>query len=304
MDVLTDVLNSLELKGWLSSRVEIASPWRINFAASRDSVFHILNFGGGYLYTEGEPTPLRVEDGDVVVFPYGHAHALCDDPTSPVIKVSHLDYDARRQYEISSFGGEGTKTRLLCGAFHFEHPGDYPLLQWLPKIIYIPGEQGRMTHGFADIVNLIAREAASLQPGVETMLKRLTELLFIQVIRIWIDQQEPASSGWLAALRDQPVAAALGLLHQYPGRAWTVEDLASEVALSRSAFSARFTQLVGEPPMTYLTRWRMHTAARMLKNGVTMETIAAQLGYASEVAFRKAFRREMGIPPAHYRKTP
>ncbi|GLV60337.1 hypothetical protein KDH_71570 [Dictyobacter sp. S3.2.2.5] len=130
-----------------------------------------------------------------------------------------------------------------------------------------------------------------------------TELLFIQVIRIWIDQQEPASSGWLAALGNPPIAAALGLLHQYPARAWTVEDLASEVALSRSAFSARFTQLVGEPPMRYLTRWRMHTATRMLKSGITMETIASQLGYASEVAFRKAFRREIGVPPARYRKT-
>lgn len=302
MDVLTDVLNALELKGWLSSRVEVAPPWRIHFAASRDCIFHILNFGGGYLCLEGEPTPLRVENGDVIVFPYGHAHAICDELTSPVTKVSHLDYDTRREYQISSFEGEGTKTILLCGAFHFEHRGDYPLLQCLPKIIYIPGEQGRMAHGFTDIVKLIARESTSLQPGAETMLKRLTEMLFIQVVRVWIEQQAGTSGGWLAALRDQTISTALGLIHQFPERRWKVEELADAVALSRSAFSSRFTQLVGEPPLKYLTRWRMHRATRLLKNDVTMEKIALQLGYDSEVAFRKAFRREVGMPPARYRK--
>jgi AraC-like DNA-binding protein len=302
MDVLTDVLNALELKGWLSSRVEIAPPWRINFAPSHDCVFHILNFGDGYLCLEGESTPRRVKDGDVLVFPYGDAHSLCDELTSPVTKVSYLDYHARREYQISSFDGEGTKTILLCGAFHFEHPDEYPLLRCLPKLIHIPGEQGYTSHGFTDIVKLIARESTSLQPGTETMLKRLTELLFIQVIRVWIEQQAPAPGGWLAALRDQPISTALGLMHQFPERGWKVEELADAVALSRSAFSSRFTYLVGEPPMRYLTRWRMHLATRFLKNGVKMETITELLGYASEVAFRKAFTREVGTPPATYRK--
>lgn len=302
MDVLADVLNALELKGWLSSRVEIASPWRIHFAASRDSIFHILNFGGGYLCIEGEPVPLRVEDGDVIVFPYGHAHTICDELTSPLTKISHLDYNAHRGYEVSFFEGEGAKTRLLCGAFHFEHPGAYPLLQCLPKIIHIPGAQRRMARGFTDIVSLIARESTLSQPGTQTMLRRLTEMLFIQVIRAWIEQQSQANGGWLAALRDQPIGTALALIHQSPERGWTVEELAEAVALSRSAFSARFTHLVGEPPMKYLTRWRMHIATRLLKNDVNMEEIASQLGYVSEVAFRKAFKREMGMPPARYRQ--
>ncbi len=302
MDVLTDVLNALELKGWLSSRVEIAPPWRIHFAASRDCIFHILNFGSGYLCLEGEPTPLQVGDGDVIVLPSGHTHTICDELTSPLTKVSHLDYDAHREYEISCFEGEGTKSILLCGAFHFEHPGDYPLLQCLPKLIHIPGEQGRMAHGLTDIVKLIARESTSRKAGAETMLKRLTEMLFIQVVRVWIEQQADASGGWLAALRDQPISTALGLIHQSPERGWKVEELAEAVALSRSAFSSRFTHLVGEPPMKYLTRWRMHRATRLLKNDVEIETIALQLGYDSVVAFRKAFRREVGMPPARYRK--
>jgi AraC-like DNA-binding protein len=134
------------------------------------------------------------------------------------------------------------------------------------------------------------------------VLRRLTELLFIQVIRVWIEQQAEVSTGWVTALRDQPISTALGLIHQFPEREWKVEELAAAVGLSRAVFSARFTRLVGEPPIKYLTRWRMHRAKRLLKNGVKIETIAELLGYESEVAFRKAFKREVGMPPARYRK--
>ncbi|MBO0792201.1 MAG: AraC family transcriptional regulator [Ktedonobacteraceae bacterium] len=303
MDVLTDVLNALELKGWLGSRTEVAPPWRFDFLASQDSTFHIFNFGGGYLRVEGDPTPLRVEDGDVVVFPHGRAHTICDQLPSPLTQAAvHLDYKAHGEYEVFPFEGEGTRTVLLCGAFHFENPGNYPLLQCLPDVIHIPGEQGRMVQSFANIVSLITYESASRQAGSMVMLRRLTEMLFIQIIRVWIEQQAETAGGWLAALRDQPISTALGLIHQFPERGWKVEELADAVALSRSAFSSRFTHLVGEPPMKYLTRWRMHRATHLLKHKVETEKIAQQLGYASEVAFRKAFKREVGIPPARYRK--
>ena len=124
----------------------------------------------------------------------------------------------------------------------------------------------------------------------------------LKVIRLWIDQQAETTVGWIGALHDQPISKALGLIHQSLARKWTVKELAQEVALSRSAFSARFTQLVGEPPLTYLTRWRMLRATRLLKNDVRIETIAESLGYRSEAAFRKAFKREIGIPPAQYRR--
>ncbi len=304
MDVLTDVLNVLELKGWLSSRTEMASPWRFEFAASRDITFHILSCGRGYLSVEGEPVPRRVEDGDVMVFPSGHAHAIYDELASPLTEVVQLDYDAHGKCQFFPCEGKGEEPKMvmLCGAFHFEHPGDYPLLHRLPKVIYIPGEQGRMAYGFADLVRFIAHESGSQQPGAEVMLRRLTEMLFIQVVRVWIDQQADVSGGGLAALRDQPISTALGLMHQSPERGWKVEELAEAVALSRSAFSSRFTHLVGEPPMKYLTHWRMHMAKRLLKKEVEMEKIAQLLGYDSEVAFRKAFKREVGTPPARYRK--
>lgn len=302
MDVLTDVLNTLELKGWLSSRRELVPPWRYDFAASQDSMFHVLSFGGAYLQVEDEQAPIRVEDGDVLLFPTGHPHSLYDDPTSPLTRLVHLDYNPQRGHQVVDRDGAGPKPLLLCGAFHFDYPHDFPLLHRLPNLIYIPGAQGRMAPGFAEMVGLIARESASRQPGTEVMLRRLTELLFIQIIRLWIAQQAEASVGWVRALRDQPISAALGLIHQSPAHKWTVKELAEAVGLSRSAFSARFTELVGEPPLTYLTRWRMLRATRLLKNEVRMETIAELLGYESEAAFRKAFKREIGLPPATYRK--
>jgi AraC-like DNA-binding protein len=214
----------------------------------------------------------------------------------------HLDYNPQRGHQVVYHEGDEPTLLLLCGAFHFDYPNGFPLVHRLPKLVHIPGTQGRMEQGFADIVRLIARESASQQPGAEVMLRRLTELFFVQVIRLWLDQQAEASGGWVGALRDQPISAALGLIHQSPERRWTVQELAEATGLSRTAFSARFTELVGEPPMTYLTRWRMLRATRLLKNEVRMETIAELLGYESEAAFRKAFKREIGIPPAHYRR--
>ncbi len=302
MDVLTDVLNALELKGWLQAGMEMTPPWRVDFLASHDSIFHLLNSGCGYLWVEGEATPRLVESGDVVMFPFGHAHSICDERSSPLTRTVQLAYSAHCEYQPFPNAGEGQKMVMLCGAFHFERPSDYPLLQCLPKVIHIPGEQGRMAPGFAETVHLLTRESGEHLLGREALLRRLTELLFIQVIRVWIEQQAEVSTGWVAALRDQPISTALGLIHQSPERGWKVEELASSVALSRSAFSARFTQLVGEPPITYLTHWRMHRAKRLLKNDVKIEAIARLLGYESDVAFRQAFKREVGMPPARYRK--
>jgi AraC-like DNA-binding protein len=265
-------------------------------------IFHLLSFDGGYLSVEGDPTPLWIGDGAVLLFPFGHAHSMCDKPTSPLRQVLHVDYEPQKHYQGFLDLPSGVKKAALCGAFRVEHPGAFPLQHSLPKVIHIPAEQGRAAPGFTEIVQLIAREAAAPRPGAEVMLRRLTELLFIQIIRVWIEQQAEASTGWVAALRDQSISTALGLIHQSPERGWKVEELAKAVALSRAVFSARFTRLVGEPPITYLARWRMYRATRLLKNNVEVEKIAKLLGYESEVAFRKAFKREVGMPPARYRK--
>lgn len=303
MDVLTDILTALELRGWLSSRTEMTRSWRFEFEASPDITFHILKFGSGYVWVEGEETPIKVGDGDVVVFPHGHGHTIADASTSPLIQKVLLDYRAHGEYQL--FPGELNDPEtmvMLCGAFHLDNQNIYPLLNGLPNIIHIPGKDGAMNGIFPEVVNLITQETVQRQTGSEVMLRRLTEMLFIQVIRIWLEQSGPNTGGRLNALCDPSISAALGLIHQQPGRAWKVEELANEVALSRSEFSARFTRLVGEPPLKYLTRWRMQRASKMLKNGIGLGVIAENMGYESEAAFRKAFRREVGLPPALYRK--
>ncbi len=302
MDVLTDVLNALELKGWICARRELVPPWRYHFAESSDMIFHLVNFDGGYLSIEGEPEPLWIEDGAVLLFPFGHAHSIGDTLTSPLLQVLHVKYDEQQHYQGFPASSEEGKKAVLCGAFHLGHPSAFPLLHSLPKVIHIPAEQGQTSQGFAEIVQLIAREATTPRLGTQVMLRRLTELLFIHIIRVWVEQQAGAETGWLAALQDPSISTVLGLIHQSPERGWKVEELAEAVALSRAVFSARFTRLVGEPPITYLTHWRMHRATRLLKNNVEVEKIAELLGYESGVAFHKAFKREVGMTPARYRK--
>lgn len=303
MDALTDMLGTLELKGWLSSRRELTPRWRVAFLASSDSVFHMLRFGAGYIFIEGHDQPLEVGQGDVVFFPRGHAHTICDDQAAPLSYTVPLDHTMGQPYEVFPSAGQRGERALLCGAFRFEHPGLFPLLHLLPDVIHIPGAHRHMHPAFAAIVSLIASESESTQQGREAVLSRLSELLVIQMIRVWIERQGDDATGWLAALRDGPIGGAVGLIHRHPERQWKVEELAQAVALSRSAFSARFTQLVGEPPMRYLTRWRMHCATRLLKkDGVPTEEIAARLGYDSAGAFRKAFKREVRLTPAQYRR--
>jgi AraC-like DNA-binding protein len=302
MDVLTDVLDALDLKGCITSRRALVPPWHYQFAASQDMIFHLLGSGNGYVLIEGEPTPLRIEGGGVLLFPFGHGHGICDQLTSPLSQVVQVTYSAQRKYRPSSQAGEGAELAVLCGAFRLEHPKAFPLLHSLPSVIHIPAQHGQLAPGFSEIVALIAREAAAPRLGTDVMLRRLTELLFIQVIRIWVEQHAGTARGWLAALHDQSIGTALGLLHQSPERAWKVEELAAAVALSRPVFSARFARLVGEPPIKYLTRWRMLRATHLLKNNVEVDKIAELIGYESVVAFRKAFKREVGISPARYRK--
>lgn len=303
MDILTDVLNVLQLKSALCTRTEISAPWRFSFSSSRDSIFHIFNAGNGYICIEGEANPIPIAEGDVVVLPHGHAHAICDTPTSPLTQSIQIDYSYIQDgYQHFSFDGNEPRTVLLCGVFHLERPNHYPLLEFLPKIIHIQGEQGRMLDDLVDTLRLIGRESHATRPGTEAMQERLTELLFLQVIRAWIESQPEATGGWIYALRDTQIGKALGLIHQHPERLWRVKDLADAVAMSRSAFSARFALLVGETPMKYLTNWRMRTAARLMRNGIQIEEIAQQVGYESEAAFRKAFKRELGMAPGRYRR--
>ena len=303
MDVLTDVLYSLRLKGSLYCRSELSAPWALPFLKHEAAVFHVVERGECWLKLDDEPAPLRLSSGDVVLLPLGTAHQVGDAPTSPPFPPVYMDYDAYRECQRWHPNHPGPATVLLCGTFHFEHNECHPLLTLLPKLIHIPGEQGRAVEALDATLKLMSREAESSRPGAQLMLRRLADVLFVQVIRDWVEQQSDCAAGWLGALRDQQIGAALSAIHQQPARAWTVATLASEVAMSRSAFAARFMTLVGEPPLQYLTRWRMNVAARLLSEAeLHMSEVASRVGYESAVTFSKAFKRQVGIAPGAYRR--
>jgi AraC-like DNA-binding protein len=202
------------------------------------------------------------------------------------------------RYEILRHGGGGALTRLVCGAVRFDHPAAGNLVASLPGVIRIEALSAPEIEHMQLTLGLIAAETMRPRPGGEAVITRLADVLVIQAIRAWIETHPDAQTGWLGALRDPRVGRALALIHADPSRAWTVASLAREAAMSRSAFAARFTELVGQPAMHYLTRLRMEVAVNTLsEDGATVAQLASRLGYRSEAAFARAFKRSVGVAP-------
>ncbi len=303
MDVLTDVLNALHLQSTLYCRAELTAPWMLRFAPTHIATFHVVEQTSCWLQVDGEPTAVALADGDVIMLPHGTGHQIGHAPNTTVVATIQLDQEIPTVCQVRHFEGDGAHTTLLCGLFNFDQDNGHPLLQQLPPLIHIGRAAGQTSERLDATLKFLASEAGSSRPGTETMIKRLADILFVQIIRFWVEYQAKASSGWLSALRDPQISAALALIHRCPERAWTVQGLAQEVALSRAAFAARFSNLVGEPPLHYLTGWRLRTAAGLLRRReLGMAEIAERVGYQSEVAFSKAFKRELGVAPGTYRR--
>lgn len=301
MDVLADVLHSFRLKSTLYCRADLHAPWSLGFAPITAATFHVVDRGSCWLEIDGDTRLIPLADGDLIVLPHGIGHGISHEPHIPRFTTIKLDDQANR-CEMRRNDGTGKFTTLLCGIFAFEHRS-IPLLELLPPLIHIKGEHGRSVAWLDTTLKFLANEAGSMRPGSDTIIKRLADILFIQVVRAWLENEAGAVRGWLGALRDPQIGAALARIHQNPERAWTVGSLASEVAMSRSSFAARFGVLVGEPPLHYITRWRMHIAARLLQcDNLGLAEVAQRIGYVSEVAFRHAFKREMGVAPGVYRR--
>jgi len=217
-------------------------------------------------------------------------------------------FDAPRQvvsdrYEILRHGDGGAPTGLICGAVRFEHPAARNLIEILPRTIHIEASSSPRLDWMQSMLRLMAAEAGELRPGGEAVITRLGDILVIQAIRAWMESDPAAQTGWLGALQDPQVGRAISLVHRDPARDWTVASLADEVAMSRSAFAARFTELVGEPVMRYVARWRMHVAVAALKDErATVGELADRLGYRSEAAFSRAFKRVIGTSPGAVRR--
>jgi len=307
VDVLADVLASTRIGGTVFCRSELTAPWGMTFEPASRAGLHIVARGTCWLRLRGQGAPLRLSQGDVILLPHGAGHSLMSDPgvrPEPFTQVLERSRVSQGPHGMSlSLKGKGDSTVLLCGAYRFEHEGVHPLLSLLPRLIHIPAEAGHVAGALEAVVCLLESEYAQPGPGTVAATARLVDVLFIHVVRRWLARQPEGRAGWLGAVRDAQVGRALALMHGEPQRAWGVESLATEVACSRATFARRFRELVGEPPLVYLTRLRMDVAARLLRESeASLAEIAGRVGYASEFAFNRTFHRVRGVPPGRYRE--
>lgn len=293
----------LRLTGTLYCRATMSAPWGIVMPELIDSMmFVIVTSGRGWIELDGELT--EVGQGSMVLLPTGPSYKLLGSPDAeaeplfgiPVQQVSE-------RYEIMEYGGGGEITRATAGVVQFDHVAGKRLVSQLPKLLKIDAWDDALGSWIQSTIGLIAREASTLRPGGETVMTRLADILVIQAIRAWLDTAPEANLGWLAALRDPQLGHALALMHRRPDQPWSVAELASEAGMSRSAFSARFTDLVGQPAMQYLQQWRLHLArAQLLETRESVGTVARRAGYESEAAFGRAFKQFFGMAPGGMRR--
>jgi AraC-like DNA-binding protein len=301
-DVLADVLDSLKLKGRIVCRCEFSAPWAIGFAPGAFSHFHIIERGSCWLRLHGERDPIALEQGDLLLVTRGHGYQLSDEPrTAPIPIADLMGSSEGGLHAVLRHGGGGTVANLLCGAFEFEGPSAHSFLTELPEWIRVRKDE-RGQEWLDSIARFLLRETEHPGIGAATIVTSLLDVLLVEAVRMWLREQPTGGAGWLGALRDPSIGAALGLMHRAPEKPWTVPALSAAVGLSRSPFAAKFTALVGQSPMSYLKRWRLQRAAALLRDdALTLSSVAERVGYESTAAFSRAFTRLFGVSPGRYR---
>lgn len=310
-DILSEVLQAVRLRGAVFYRVEAAAPWVALSPPAREiaarvmpGVGHVMEF---HLVVAGEcwtglagGVPERAAAGDVVVFPQGDSHIFRSAPDLPAPPPNLPPEAGTGLPLVLRVGAPGQSgARFVCGYLGCDAAPFNPLLAALPRMLRIPAGEGPL----GELFRLAVADSATPRPGGEALRARLAELMFVEVVRRHLGSLPPGAQGWLGGLRDPQVGRALALLHARPARRWSLELLAREVGLSRSPLQARFAALVGHPPMRYLTRWRLQVAAgRLAQGGDKIASIALEVGYESEAAFNRAFKRLTGLPPAAWRR--
>jgi AraC-like DNA-binding protein len=316
-DPLSDVLASVRLTGAVFFAVEGAAPWvaeappasvlcgRVMPEVEHVLPFHAVTRGHCLGGIAGEE-PIGLEAGDVICFPHGDQHVMSSERglRAPQNDLSIYEQapGVRRPYLVK-LGKGSAEVHLVCGFFGCDVRPFNPLLAALPRVLHASGREGTSGGWLSRFMEVAEAEARSTRPGGEVVLARLSELMFVEIVRRHLECLPANRSGWLAGLRDPHVGRALAALHARPRHPWTIDALGHEAGLSRSALAERFTALVGEPPMQYLGRWRMQIAAGLLAtthDGVA--AVGAQVGYASEAAFNRAFKKLVGDPPATWRR--
>ena len=313
MDPLSDVLRAVRLDGAFFYTVEGAHPWAVSVAHARERVprvlpgaehlisYHIVTSGSCWGGVLGE-TRVFLQPSDVIVFPHGDAHLLSSDDTPPRDPTHHTSAPSRslETVRIGDTRNGGRRATFVCGFLGCDARPYNPLLAALPRCMHVPGG---VSGWLAEFPKQVVIESRTARAGGASILTRMAELLFVDVVRRYMDGLSAVETGWLAGLRDPVVGSALGQLHQRPSHAWTLADLARAVATSRTVLTERFVQLVGIPPIQYLTQWRLQLAAKELASGSEkVATIGTRVGYESEAAFSRAFKRATGQAPAAWRR--
>jgi AraC-like DNA-binding protein len=321
VDALSDVLRAARLTGALFFLVDASSPWVAEAPASTALTplilpgaqhlvsYHVVTAGGCWAGLPAE-TDTRLEAGDVVVFPHGDPYVMGSSrgargEGSPDLALAFFKHMADRQLAsvVTEGGGGPGGAQLLCGFLGCDLLPFNPLLATLPRLLHVRPPASAPSDRLAHLVEFAVAESREPKAGSSCIRLRLAELMFVEVVRRYVAALPAEQTGWLAALRDGVVGRALGLLHGQPAHPWSLEDLARQAAVSRSALAERFAHLVGQPPMQYLTRWRVQLAAKLLSDGAAkVSAVALAVGYESEAAFSRAFKKAVGVAPAAWRK--
>ncbi|HEV2650685.1 MAG TPA: AraC family transcriptional regulator [Rhizomicrobium sp.] len=317
-DPLSDVLKTVRLTGATFFDVVARTPWVAEQPAP-ETILPMLLRGAGHLIsyhviTEGRcfanivgQESIPVDAGEIIVFTRGDPHVMASNPGMRAQQPnpeSMYDEGAAQQPFFANLGEDGPiSTKLVCGFLACDAWPFNPLLENLPPIIKVAAGNGSESRWLSQFIHVATHETADKRAGGESVLARLSELMFIEVVRRYLEGLPPEQIGWLAGLRDPFVGKALSLMHARPAHNWTIDDLARDVGLSRSVLAERFNDMVGMPPIQYLSNWRMQIAAGLLSGGnKNIASIAAHTGYGSEAAFSRAFKRMVGVSPSEHRR--
>lgn len=319
-DVLSDVLRAIKLTGALFFRVNASSPWGVEVPAANSFAqlilpraqhivsYHIIIQGSGWI-SIGQSPPVEFAEGDVLVIPHEDSYAMRSAPSlrSGLTQEDSLDFframAAGQLPPVVTEGGGGPDlAKYICGFLGCDARPFNPLLATLPPLVRISRPAGATSDLLGQLIDLTLAETPAQRPGAECVRLRLSELMFVEVVRRYLEMLPPEQTGWLAALRDPAVGRAIALIHEQPARGWTLQELADQAGMSRSVLAARFTHLAGCPPMQYLMRWRMQLAARLLADGMAkVSAVGRDVGYDSEAAFSRCFKRIAGVSPTEWR---
>ena len=315
MDVLSEVLETVRLDGAMYYNGEFSAPWC--FRSPRSSmlapyvsdgrrhviIFHLLTEGRGYASLEADGQPVSLEAGDIVIFPHGDPHLLGNGaPVAPMDNSRELERVLSLGLKVSRMGGGGELTRFICGYMACEPQLSTVFLGALPPLIKVNIRNGPAGQWLEDSLRYSVENADASSPGGRAVLAKLSEVLFVETLRRYIELLPREQTGWLAGVRDPDIGKALALLHRKPAHPWTIASLGSEVGVSRSVLAERFRRYLAETPMAYLAHWRLQLGAQLLKTtSRSVADIAAEVGYESEPSFNRAFKRQFGLPPARFR---